>query len=229
MAYQTLSVITAQDARQLNASFDTFVSNNSDLVNVFIDGSGTGLYGFSIATVDYTMLVSKVGVSHWKIRFGYDSNKAIGKQFQIYLVGIDSNGTEITDHFLLTGPSTSPLTSSTPGSSQGSVPPQLAKEWLGSWDNLITAGSIPRSFFQNSYGNLLGYDMEMSDFLDAVQYATDPDNYRISFVNHSELATDPIDQPSIPGTFGVMVSAVKDNVAGSPYYNDGGPCPPYPI
>lgn len=224
----TLTILSEGECGQLQASFDTFASNTSNLLSAFLHPDGQALYGFKIATADFISLVSHVNVDAWKIRFGYKGSRGSGGHFLLTMCGADANGTETTDKYLLTSPVFFPVAPGTPPGAQTGVPPLLATSWLQAWQNLIVAGLVPHSIFQTAGGCLKGYDLQASHFVDAMQSATDQDYYQVSLVNHCD-PVDPPQQPRVPGTFGVMLSAMKNNVAVSAYYDYGAPCPPNPM
>ena len=227
----TYQFITAADAENLIEYCQAFVTGNVNLIEAFKGvGINEGFYGFKIAHDDYVNMVSKIGVTTWKVRFGYDPDAEQGEMpFCLIMFGCNSQDEIITPHYMTNNAITQEETIKPPIGIV--VPSGLVNPWIEAWENLIISDNVPNDLFRNHSGILRGYNFVASDFLDVLSGHTSASFFYFNFLNHSAAANPPELQPSMAGTFGVSVVGV-DKISElnwesvTAFYDISSPCPP---
>ena len=210
------STIGTEEQQRLLNDYVSYVNSNDNLYPLFKLGKEYQLWGYKVGFHEYVGMVSQVGVTHWKVRFGYQPADALqtGKSpFKLVISGADINGNMITPNYELTHPFNTGLLSEVPTGRPPEgitspvstiVPEDLISPWMGAWLGLISEENVPQSMTQVPDGTLKGYTFDSDDF--------------------------PQRQSELPGTLGIMLVMVKETLEAeevvSFYYDISSPCPP---
>jgi len=238
-----IKCVTNLERDQLMAEYELYVTINANCYDLFskTDGSATqNLYSFHISPYRYVQMLSHAGVERWLVRFGCLPEAPNGEndpRFCLILTGIDSLGSVITPNYQLLKCyfNESALEPGDSGQSAHVVGVSLKQQWTQSWQNLMTATTVPPHILANMYGIIKGYNFQQSDFLLAADSLDGIENEMIEFriVNHASVVSPAETQPNHTGTIGLMVAHVIPSSQGgyefeqqSFYYDISSPCPP---
>ncbi|WP_400190969.1 hypothetical protein [Hymenobacter sp. B81] len=156
-----------------------------------------------------SLLLSTLGASTVKIRFGLRRDEHGHEHFELLLFGVDAYGQRLTPYYnpnqaeYAAGANTAPP--------QGNLPAELARQWMQHWAEKGQADELDAAVFTTPYGFLQGYNYPVHEFMEALQPFADAPNVRIAFGLHRYLGlpTAPDDaQGRVVYTFGLLFNAV---------------------
>lgn len=193
---------------------------------------------------DISLLLSTVGITTLKIRFGLQHVTANDWQFHLLLFGANSKGEIITPYLTAPVVMERQLTIMTPTDGPGNLPQVLMQQWRQGWFAEASDGSIDVAMFKTKDDLLLrGYNYPASEVMKALGMFDGSETMYIAFGLHKYLSMyeTAVEAPTAIQTFGLILYAIfKENfsltldkkllvdvtlVEDSGYYDLSAPCP----
>lgn len=171
---------------------------------------------------DMTSLISTIGVSTVKVRFGLDEEN---RSFQILLFGTDNTGQILTPYYVQARNVYSGL-----GQEEGEVPIELINQWKRNWIVKGSADEISNKSFLTPYGFTRGYNYPLKEFIQTLFKFEKAPDILIEFVLHEYYGVNYLTTKEMTSTFGVVlhgndVSKGLDDGKDGGYYDLTAPCP----
>ena len=235
-----LRVVSGPDAAELQQSFRpaAAAAAGADAAK-----AAPLLCSVSFPTKQMARLVSTVGATHIKARFGIRPGAAngAGPQFTLALFATNALEARVSSYYLA---DEAPL----PGADGpdpadevqllDEVPDGLAHFWVRNWARTFRAAPVTADMFATPYGPLQGYTFEVTDFISTLWPVTDFDQedvrLRVRFGLHEFYQPQPDGTDRLVHTFGLVlqlwpptqVDEDGEPVVEDPFYDFSMPNPP---
>jgi len=204
-----------------NALFPSFLYDKKLQLGVTLNGTAV------------TALLSTMGATTIKVRFGLREDDKGVFRFELLLFGIDAYGQRLTPYY---NPEQVELKEpSAPIPQDGNMPDELAVQWKANWAALDQLDKLSTALFETNYGFLQGYNYPVKEFMDTLLPVGSTPDITIWFAVHQYygVPTSPDVAHDKPvSTFGLVFNAASGStstLAGaseeSGYFDLTAPCP----